>query len=448
MAQSLPSDNIPSTPSMQEQVKRFLLENEGKELIEVNEQKTEVFINEFLSLQPDFKLQYNLLTQEVELNGRSLQRHENETLPVEQRLLVICEKDYRVIFKNKSSFKRHIGDFISSNYYHPVEKYLENLNNVSPVAIDNLASRYLGNDTKLANILLKKTLIAAVARALDPGCDVHSILVLYSPKQGIGKSRFLRTLATNPIWFSDTVPEIKRSSDFYAKLHQHWIIEIGEIDTKFRRKKEDEIKDFITSVRDDFRPAYGKGQLKCPRRFILTGSTNNGSFLSDQTGSRRYWIIKVNENIDIDTLREEIDGIWAAAVRAYNDGEQWWLTGEEEKMLEQSNASYTYEHPWYEPIEKYIERHQNDLYILPNNVAQIQSLDISSKEVAKPNSKPLKEIRTLLQQKFGYFQKKISKEQKKKLFERMKSNPDLKPRVKDVGDIPYSIWVNSDEFLS
>ena len=444
MVQSSASNNIDPILSEQEQIVRFLSENKDKKFLKIPEELTRLFIDEYLQL----RLRYNLLTQEVELDGISLQRHENETLSVEQRLLVVCEEEYGVIFKKQRSFKRHLQDAISSNNYHPVEKYLKNLSDVSPVAIDNLAKRYLGNKDSLANILLKKTLIAAVARVFEPGCDVHSVLVLYSPKQGIGKSSFLKTLATKPIWFNDTVPEIKLSRDFYSKLHQHWIIEIGEIDTKFQRQKEDNIKDFITSPRDVFRPAYGTGQLKCDRRFILTGSTNNGSFLTDQTGSRRYWIIKVNQNIDIVKLEQEIDGIWAAAVEAYNKGEQWWLTEEEEKMLEQSNASYTYEHPWYEPIKEYIERHQNDLYILPKNVAQIPSLNISSKEIAKPNSKPLKEIRTLLQQKFGYFPKKISKEQREKLFEQMKNNPDLKPRVKDIKDIPSSIWTNSDDSLS
>jgi predicted P-loop ATPase len=444
MVQSLTSNNIVPILSKQEQAERFLSENVDIDLTEVNEEQTRKFIDKFL--QP--RLRYNLLTQEVELDEISLQRHENETLSVEQRLLVVCEEEYGVIFKKQQSFKRHLLDAISSNHYHPVEEYLKNLNNVLPIPIDNLAERYLGNKTKLANLLLKKTLIAAVARILEPGCDFHSVLVLYSPKQGIGKSSFLRTLAKYSVWFSDTVPEIKVNRDFYAKLHQHWIVEIGEIDTKFQRKKEDEIKDFITSARDVFRPAYGTKQLKCPRRFILTGSTNNGSFLTDQTGSRRYWIIRVNQNIDTETLEQEIDRIWAAAVRAYNNNEQWWLTGEEEKMLEQSNASYTYEHPWYEPIKEYVERHQNDLYILPKNVAQIPSLDISSKEVAKPNSKPIKQIRTLLQQKFGYFPKRISKEQKQKLFEQMNNNSDIRPQANDVDDIPYSIWIKSEDILN
>ena len=437
-------DKIVPRLSKQEQVKRFFSENESRELTEVPKEQTKRFIDRFLKP----RLRQNLLNQEVELDKISLSRHENETLSVEQRLLVVCEEEYGVIFKNQQSFKRHLLDAISSNHYHPVEEYLNGLDNVPLIAIDDLASRYLGNNSEFSNTLLKKTLIAAVARVLKPGCNVHSVLVLYSPKQGIGKSSFLRTLAKESTWFNDTVPKIDPSRDLYARLHQHWITEIGEIDTKFQHKKEDDIKDFITSARDAFRPAYGTKQLKCPRRFILTGSTNNGSFLTDQTGSRRYWIIRVNQIIDTKTLEQEIDGIWASAVRAYNNGEKWWLTKEEEKMLEQSNASYTHEHPWYEIVKKYLELHQNDLYIHPENILRILALNISSKEINKQNSKPLKEMRTLLRQKFDYCPKPISEEQKQKLFEQIKNNPDLKPRVNAVSDIRSSIWVKSDDSLS
>jgi hypothetical protein len=426
-----------------EQVAEFLSEHEAPELKEISVEQTPGFIEKFL----EPRLRYNLLTQDVEWDGESLRRHENETLNVENRLLVVCEKEYRVKFKKEKQYKIHLLDAISRNHYHPVEKYLNSLGSITPVKIDNLAERYLGNKDELANILLKKILIAAVARVLDPGCDVHSVLILYSPQQGIGKSSFLRTLAKNPAWFNDTVPEIKINGDFYSKLHQHWITEIGEIDTKFHRKKEEEIKDFITSSRDVFRPAYGTKQLKCPRRFILTGTTNNGSFLTDQTGSRRYWIVPVNGKIDLPALEKEVDGIWAAAVDAYNNGEQWWLTEEEAKMLEQSNASYTYEHPWYQTIKDYLNRHRIDEYILPEKIAAIPVLDISRREINKPNSKSLKQIRDLLQQKFGYCRKKISDQQRQKLFEKLTNNPTCQPQVSKLSEIPHSIWVKSDDFF-
>ena len=426
-----------------DKVADFINRYKAPQLTEISEQQTKGFIEEFL----EPRLKYNLLTREVELDGNSLNRHDTETLSVENRMLVVCEDTYQVTFKNKSLFKRHLLDTIARNNYHPVEKYLSGLSSTPPVSIDNLAERYLGNKSKLANLLIKKTLIAAVARMLKPGCEVHSVLILFSPQQGIGKSSFLKTLANERDWFNDTVPKISVNKDLCLKLHQHWITEIGEIDTKFRRNQEDEIKDFITSSKDSFRPAYTKKLQKCRRRFILTGTTNNGSFLRDQTGSRRYWIVPVRSKIDIPALEKEVDGIWAAAVQAYRSGEQWHLNEEEEKMLEQSNASFTYEHPWYPAIKRYLDEHKDDEFILPKNIAAISSLGIPKKEITKPNSKAIKEIRNLLRQKFHYNSKKISSEQRKALFDKLTGDPNLKPKVAKVDDIPSSIWVKFDDFF-
>lgn len=425
------------------QVADFLDEYKAPKLKEISLEQTQGFVERIL----EPRLEYNLLTQDVELDGKSLRRHQNETLDVVNRILVVCEKDYRVKFQKEKAFKNHLMDALSRNTYHPVEKYLKSLDPTNRVDIDNLAERYLGNKDKLANILLKKTLIAAVARVLDPGCAVHAILILYSPQQGIGKSSFLRTLAKEATWFNDTVPEIRLNKDFYSKLHQYWFTEIGEIDTKFRRIKQEEIKDFITSPRDAFRPAYTATMLKCDRRFVLTGTANNGNFLSDPTGSRRYWIVPVNGKIDIPSLEKEVDGIWAAAVHAYNNGEQWHLNDEEAEMLKKSNASFTYEHPWHPTIKRYLDCHKLDEYVLPENIAAIPALEIPRREISKPNSKALKEIRNLLQQNFGYCRKKISNQQRQNLFGKLNSDPRCQPQVLDISEIPHAIWVKSQDYF-
>ncbi len=426
-----------------EQVADFFSQHKAPKLKEISLEQTQGFVEQIL----EPRLQYNLLTQDVELDGVSLRRHQNETLNVENRISVVCEKEYQVKFQKEKTYRNHLMDALSRNCYHPVEKYLRSLDSVSPANIDNLAERYLGNKNPLANLLIKKTLIASVARVLEPGCPVHAILILYSPQQGIGKSSFLRTLAKNPAWFNDTVPEIRLNKDFYSKLHQYWFTEIGEIDTKFRRIKQEEIKDFITSSTDAFRPAYSATMLKCSRRFVLTGTANNGNFLTDQTGSRRYWIVPVNGKIDIPRLEKEVDGIWAAAVQAYNNGEQWHLNDEEAEMLKQSNASFTYEHLWHPAIKRYLDCHKIDEYILPENIAAIPALDISKREINKPNSKALKDIRNLLQQNFGYCRKKISQQQRQKLFDKLKNDPRCQPQVSDISEIPHAIWVKADDYF-
>ena len=424
----------------------FLNTFEAPEIQIVYPGATKPFVDKFLA--PRSKL--NVLAQEVEFDGVSLSaKCPTASLSTEDRMSLICENELRVVFKFPSLFKKHLYDAIRRNSYHPIEIYLNSLESVERVSIDNLAERYLGNKDKLANMLVKKFLIAAVARIFQPGCQVDSILVLFSPKQGIGKSSFLATLAKHRSWFNDTIPSLNQNRDFYLNLHQHWIAEIGEMDTKFKGNQEEDLKAFITSREDNFRPAYTREHLNCKRQFILTGTTNNGNFLHDQTGSRRYWIVPVmGDKINIPLLESEVDGIWAAAVDAYRNGEQWHLTDEEDVMLEAANGSYTYEHPWYPIIKEYVERHQNDEYILPKDIAAISALGISSKEINKPNGKSLKDIRDLLRQKFHFTPNKLSFQQRTALFNKLSNDPSLRPQVNRIEDIPHSVWVQFDDFFS
>ena len=85
--------------------------------------------------------------------------------------------------------------------------------------------------------------------------------------------------------------------------------------------------------------------------------------------------------------------------------------------------------------------------ILPENIAAIPALDIPRREINKPNSKALKDIRNLLQQNFGYRRQKISQTQRQKLFDKLNSNPKCQPQVSDISEIPHAIWVKADDYF-
>ncbi len=78
-------------------------------------------------------------------------------------------------------------------------------------------------------------------------------------------------------------------------------------------------------------------------------------FLRDATGSRRFWPVQVGA-IDIDGLEADRDQLWAEAVAAYNAGEQWWLTEDEEKRREASAYLFTEADAWEEPIAEWLGR--------------------------------------------------------------------------------------------
>jgi predicted P-loop ATPase len=85
---------------------------------------------------------------------------------------------------------------------------------------------------------------------------------------------------------------------------------------------------------------------------VICGSTNQQEFLNDPTGSRRFWIIPTGSRpIDVATLQRERDGIWAAAVQAYKDGAQWWLTPAEHDQSETLNLEYQQSDPWMDIIQ-------------------------------------------------------------------------------------------------
>ena len=71
-----------------------------------------------------------------------------------------------------------------------------------------------------------KSLVQAVARALDPGCKADSVPILEG-EQGSGKSTAIRMLFGED-WFGDALPPMghKDASDY---LRGKWAIELAEM---------------------------------------------------------------------------------------------------------------------------------------------------------------------------------------------------------------------------
>ncbi len=237
--------------------------------------------------------------------------------------------------------------------YNPVKDYLAKVEDLAiPVDLNNLSSRYFGTRNPLYDIFLKKTLIAAVARIYKPGCKVDTTLVLQGD-QGLGKSTVFKVLGGE--WFDDSMGDA-RDKDDLLKLNQCWIQEWGEVERVFSKRQAGELKAFLSSSTDLFREPYARKTKKHKRHSIIVATVNNVQFLVDSTGNRRYWIIPVlGEAIDLELLKKERDGIWAAAVAAYKAGEPWWLTPEEAKLSENNNSHFKVTDEWESAIANYTE---------------------------------------------------------------------------------------------
>jgi len=247
------------------------------------------------------------------------------------------------------------------NSYNPVVEALEALTWDGVPRIsggDDMSpwlTHYLGAaDTTENRAFGRKWLVGAVARALHPGCKNDTMIVLEGP-QGLKKSTALRVIAdaVTPGVFTDEMSD-PNSKDAGLQMQGAWIVEISELDA-FRRAETTQIKAWLSRQVDRFRRPYGKIVEDFPRSCVFAGTVNpvGVGYLKDPSGGRRIWPVSCGK-IDLDALRADAPQLWAEAVQAYRDGEQWWLDENEEPYAQIAQEMRYEEDPFGEMIDHYV----------------------------------------------------------------------------------------------
>lgn len=231
---------------------------------------------------------------------------------------------------------------------HEVRDYLRGLVWDGGSRVEAWASRYLGaEDSAYTRLVSRYYLTSAVARIMEPGCKVDTMIVLEGP-QGARKSTALKTLF-GPEWFSDTPLDLE-SKDRFVALRGCWGAEWAELDA-MRKSDIARIKSFLSSSRDRYRPPYGRGLVDVPRQCVFAGTTNPDAYLRDPTGNRRFWPIRCG-GVDVEALAADRDQIWAEAVQIYKGHSRgdcecrWWPEGDEVAMLRGEQDERIEPDPW------------------------------------------------------------------------------------------------------
>ena len=191
------------------------------------------------------------------------------------------------------------------------------------------------------NTLIRRWLISAVAAALMPSrFHARGVITLQGP-QSIGKSTWIRSLIDDTM-LAESAIKINHHMDAGSKdsliaAVSHWIVEIGELDSSFK-KDVARLKGFLTADRDKVRKPYARAESDFQRRTVFAATVNDEGFLVDTTGNSRWWVIPVeginyNHGIDMQQL-------WAQVAVEYTNGEQWWLTRDEELQLGTLNKNH------------------------------------------------------------------------------------------------------------
>lgn len=289
------------------------------------------------------RLRLNTMSKEVELDGAKLTP---DYLYLDLLKYGICSsKDFVIDC---------VAQMAVDNEYNPLTSYLDQCHedHKNTNILDTIGTDYLGTSENIYNVMLKKFLISAVARAYRPGCKVDTTLILQGG-QGVGKSTFFKILAGD--FFDDGLGSNVTDQNEKMRLSAHWILEWGELERIFSQRDASSIKAFLTSTHDSYRRPWGKNIETYPRHCVIVGSTNRDDFLNDSTGSRRFWVVPLSQKLDLKKLKENRAAIWGAAVQCFLNKEPWFLSSQEEILRQNLNDSYQREDPWQDAIANYCE---------------------------------------------------------------------------------------------
>lgn len=240
-----------------------------------------------------------------------------------------------------------VAQWVSSKPWDGVDRLQDLLNTVH--AKDEIFNTEI---TTLKETLIKRWMTSAIAGAFNPcGVSAHGVLV-FQGEQYVGKTKWFKGLVPEELNLTKDGVILKPDDrDSVKQAVSFWLVELGELDSTFRKSDIAALKAFITNDKDVLRRAYARKESQYARRTVFFASVNPKSFLNDPTGNRRYWTIEV-EKLD-HSHGLDMQQVWAQVYeQLYQQGYSWYLTPDELNALNKHNEDFTA----LDPIEEIISQ--------------------------------------------------------------------------------------------
>ena len=240
-----------------------------------------------------------------------------------------------------------ISVIANKNSYNPVKNILNSTIWDKHDRIEELFNIMGINYNTYKTYILKWLLqtIALLNNNLQLNYSADGVLVLKGG-QGIGKTSFFRKLSINEEFFTEGVCLNTDNKDDLINCGSSWICELGELNHTLK-KDQSLLKAILTRSSDKIRYPFEKNVTVKSRQTSFCGTVNDDKFIKDLTGSRRFWIVELDENYNnkkfqslskdwIIQLWKQIEYIWENS----NKETCYRLTKEEQIQLEYDNKKY------------------------------------------------------------------------------------------------------------
>lgn len=207
---------------------------------------------------------------------------------------------------------------------------------------------------------LRRWLIAAAGRAITQDdnsiAPIQNYVLTLGGKAGIGKSTFVRWLASP---FEDYYVDEKldpKDALIQRKVASTFLWEIPELASVTKTADVNALKHIITQMRMVYKKPYAKDftKKKPLANWCATANLDGSPLLFDQTGNRRFWILKVT-SLDHRYESVNIEQVWAQAAYMYLHGEPTSPTEEEVAVRDMLNAEHTEQQLIGESMPLYFE---------------------------------------------------------------------------------------------
>ena len=288
------------------------------------------------------RFRFNTMTKRIDVTGEELESLTFDALLTQTRGLCL-ERGLPI---SKADLADNIGLIAERDKYSPVAEYLQDCLYVwdGQSRIERLFNCLVlddstPQDSEFLLMLFKRWLISCVVMAFNDGTKAAQGIFILKGAQGLGKTRWLHYLLPNPSWGKEGVSMDPTKKDDLLKALSYWIVELGEVNASIRQEKLDQLKAFTTESTDALRVPYGRAVEARPRTTVFYATVNNDSFLRDETGERRYWVIAIkdiclDQSLDMRQLWGEV------AHLALEKKERHWLTRDEIAQLNRQNEQY------------------------------------------------------------------------------------------------------------
>ncbi len=233
---------------------------------------------------------------------------------------------------------QYLASVSNSRWYNPVTNWVESkpwdgedrismlfdcLTLDEPVTTDS--------DRELIRTLFTKWMVGAIACGTSTQGYKFELVLVFVGSQGCGKTQFFKSLCPLEELRTDGALLNPSDKDSVKSAISHWLVELGELDSTFKKADIAQLKAFFSKDKDTFRLPYDKTDSNFPRRTAFVASVNEHEFLRDETGNRRYIPIPVSA-INF-THKIDMQQCWAQAYQLHKEHFPTYITAEEQQQL-------------------------------------------------------------------------------------------------------------------